>query len=216
MLKKRYRLLIFDFDGTLVDTAPDIERAANKVLGDRGFPARGLDDVKTAIGKGVHELLRKLTAPRPLESGDLETATQEFKTYYRDHLLDHSRIYPGVVETLEGPLRGVKKAIVTNKPQDLTMRILEELRLTSFFERTIGTGAEFRAKPDPEAVRFVGDDLGIGADETILIGDSSVDCRTAQNAGIDFAWVKYGYEDVLEAAAQWTFRRPSEWAELVV
>ncbi len=208
-----YRLLIFDLDGTLVDTAPDIAHYANRVLERYGFPVKPLDEVKRAIGRGVHDLLRDLGFRE--EQADLEEAVRSFKELYLVTPVIMTRPYPNVQAMLEGPLRKVAKAIATNKPQGVTDRILERLDLRRHFTAVIGEGAGLPRKPDPASVRRIMEGLGAAPAQTILIGDSVIDHQTARNAGTDFLWMDYGYDRYLERDP--SVRRSSQasaWADL--
>lgn len=208
----RYRLLIFDFDGTLVDTAPDIAACVNAVFAERGFPKQGLENVKTAVGLGVHELVRRLLGP--IDPAILEALVRSFRERYAKHLVDRSRPFPGVVRALEGPLGSLRKAVVTNKPHALAIEILDRLGLARFFSHVIGTGADFPPKPDPSAVRHILRETETAEGEAVLIGDSSIDLETARNASVDFGWVAWGYERVENMPPEWSFASASEWARL--
>jgi phosphoglycolate phosphatase len=191
----RYDLLIFDFDGTLVDTAPDIAHHVNAVLTEFGRPRRTLKEVQKAIGRGMRELLRDVGFSE--EDPALESATASLRTRYAESPILHTRLYPQVREVLSGPFGGIPKAIVTNKPQFLTDKILAELELESFFGSVIGDGAGYPRKPDPASVRRTLERFSVRAEKAVLIGDSCVDHQTALNAGIDFVWADYGYDDTL-------------------
>ena len=208
----RYQLIIFDFDGTLVDTAPDITDCVNAVFRENGFPAQRPEAVKGAIGLGVHQLLARLLGEGRVEGEELDRLVTAFKALYAVNLVKRSLPYPGVPEMLAGPLKGVKKAVVTNKPHDFAAAILRHFGMDRFFERVIGTGIGFPPKPDPEAIRAIMRETGAEAPRTILIGDSGVDRRTAENAGIDFAWVDYGYEAVDRASPFRVFTEARQWA----
>lgn len=211
---KPYELLIFDFDGTLVDTLPDIALYAHQVLGEFGVKTPPtLEAVKKAVGRGVHELLKDLgiSADQAL----LEEAVISFKRRYSETPVVRTKPYPGVKETLSGPLGNIKKAIVTNKPYALTIKILKELGLEIYFETVIGLDTGYPAKPDASSVNFVMTHYGIPPSKVLFIGDSSIDAETSRNAGIDFAWVNYGY-DRLNGVYQpkFEFSGAYEWKSL--
>ncbi len=184
--------MIFDFDGTLVDTAPDIAYHANAVLKKYRFKSRPLATVKKAIGHGVHELLKELGFEGDEDA--LEEAVADFKKKYFKEPIITTKAYPHVRRMLSGPLKKFKKAIVTNKPQALTDKILGRLDLEKFFEAVIGEGGDFPRKPDPASVRHLIRKLKAQAERSVLIGDSRVDFDTASNAGIGFIHVRYGYD----------------------
>ncbi len=208
--------MIFDLDGTLVDTAPDIAACANAVLAEEGLREKSLKAIYTSIGLGVHELFRRLLEPGTVpDDSMIERMSVRFKSIYFDRIAVHSRPYPGVREMLEGPLSGIDKAIVTNKPHVLSVRLLEALDLERHFRRVVGMHNGFPAKPDPAGVRDVLSTLDCPPERALFVGDSSVDCETARNAGTGFAWVSYGYEETKPEPGVRTFTQASEWREIV-
>jgi phosphoglycolate phosphatase len=213
--KTTYKLLIFDFDGTLVDTAPGIAAHANRVLGEFFQPERPLEEMKRAIGYGVHELMRRLTAGRHVSPKLIEKMVALFKERYAREPLLNTRVYPHVETMLTGPLRPFPKAIVTNKPQDLTVHILEQLSLREHFRSVIGGDGDFPQKPDPSSLIFTTLSLGSSPTKTLFIGDGAVDFETAKNAGVDFAWVDYGYDESLKNESSIRrFSNASDWQTL--
>ncbi len=215
-MKRGPGLVIFDLDGTLVDTAPDITACANAVLRDEGRGEEPLAAMRGAIGLGAHELFRRLLAKDPPDDAALERMVERFKALYAQNLVRQSRPFEGVRESLEGPLKDVAKAVVTNKPHALTVRLLAELGLERHFKRVIGMHSGFPPKPDPAAVLDVMGSLGFLPSETLLVGDSAVDYRTAQNAGVDFAWVSYGYEEAPPAGSVRAFACADQWKEIAL
>lgn len=212
-----YDLIIFDLDGTLVDTAPDIMASANWVMLKTGYPQRNLIEVKHAIGRGVHELLNQLSSgtDRPALEGDaLEEACGIYREHYVNNLVVDSKEFDGVTEMLRGPLRNARKAIVTNKPHVLTDRLLKEVGFEGIFDPVIGTGWKYAAKPSGEGVLAAAAHHGVRPDRTILIGDSEIDRQTAVNAGIHFGWVSYGYDTVTRDGSFRVFDNPRQWEEL--
>ena len=216
--KRRWDGIIFDFDGTLVDTAPDIASSVNAVFSAAGFRRRSVTEVEQAIGSGVRELMRRLLRSESREEEVFRSAVTAFRRHYAAHLVVQSRPYPGVREQLGGRLKPFRKAVVTNKPHDMTVEILERLGLSEFFDGVIGTGGGFPPKPDPSAVRHILARWGVGPGRAILIGDSAVDLETAREAGTAFAWVTYGYEHLSRnytaRGAALVFRSASEWKEM--
>ncbi len=212
---KKYKLILFDFDGTLVDTVADIAYYANAVLSDYGFRERPVAEVRKAIGWGVHELLKGLTPEAPLDGERLEQAVDLFKKKYREKPVRLTKPFPHVTAMLEGPLAAVSKAIVTNKPQDITGQILKELGLDRHFLMTIGTNAGFPPKPDSSGTLHVMKTLSFPPEAVVYVGDSGVDAALAENAGIDFAWVSYGYDRPEKGGHAFTFSSAQEWGRLL-
>jgi len=212
-LKGSHALIVFDFDGTLVDTAPGIHEGANAILRTLGYPARSLGEVKKAIGRGVHELFRDLMGPGKPEV--IEKAVGLFREWYHENPVLKTQVYPGVLPVLEGPLSGLKKAIVTNNPDDLVKVILEKLGMMGLFDIVMGTQAGFPPKPDPGGVLFVLSRTHFSPRRSILIGDSSIDRETARRAGTAFGWVSYGYESLSPNGSFPVFSNPKEWERVL-
>ncbi len=212
---KKYELLVFDFDGTLVDTVEDIAYYANAVLIEYGCESQPVARVRQEIGLGVHELLKGLAPEFEGGAARLEEAVNLFKKMYRQQPVRKSDAFESVRSVLAGPLAKTKKAIVTNKPQDITEQILKELGLETYFEAVIGMHAGFSPKPDPTSLLHVINRLATPLEKSIFIGDSGVDAATAENARVDFAWVSYGYDQPKNISSAARFDSASQWAVLV-
>ncbi len=212
---KKYKLILFDFDGTLVDTVGDIAYYANQVLAQAGYPKHSVEEVKKAIGLGVNELLNSLEPSLGLDSATLDQAALSFKTQYRMAPVRETRPYPHVLEMLSGKLANTPKAIVTNKPQDITEQILKELGLTDYFKYVIGMHAGYPPKPDPTAMEFIIDKMAQPKSGVVYIGDSRVDLLTCQNAAVDFVWMDYGYDHLEDEKYCHRFSSAADWAKLI-
>lgn len=212
----RSSFILFDFDGTLVDTVADIAHHANTVLKRRGIEeARSIQQVRDGIGWGVHELLKSLTPSEFWENHNLDGAVEEFKSLYAKEPVLNSRPYPGVQEVLGGALTNVPKAILTNKPHRLTVSILEKLELMRHFDAVLGDGAGYPKKPDPAGAHYLMGRWKTSPDRCVLVGDSQVDLDTARNAGMRFAWVDYGYDTrPINTPELLRFSTPLEWVHL--
>lgn len=182
-------LLIFDLDGTLVDTRLDLATAVNHALQQLGRPPLPLAVLTGFVGDGARTLVaRALGNP---EINDLETALRFFRAYYAEHLVDHSRLYDGVLETLQH-FRHKKKALLSNKPQEFTEPLLARLDLSKFFDVIVGARPDLKLKPDPQPVHFILDQLGIAAAGALIIGDGENDVLAGKAAGITTCAVTYG------------------------
>ena len=199
-----------------MDTLQDIAHHVNGVLTDYGHPRCSVRDVRRSIGLGVHELLKGVAPPFARDADRLEDAVALFKKRYREKPIRRTRAFPHVRKVLSRDLAGVKKAIITNKPQDITRMILEELDLAQYFELVIGMNAGHAPKPDPSSTFFVMKKFGVSPKDTVYIGDSRIDAETSRNAGIDFAWVDYGYDEPCGHSPRFTFSSASEWKKLAV
>ncbi|MBF0191331.1 MAG: phosphoglycolate phosphatase [Magnetococcales bacterium] len=200
------RALLFDLDGTLVDSAPDLWRAMNHVLTLREAPLLPLERVRHLVGHGARALLARglFDAETEPPTDDLlfEQAVGIFLDYYQDHLTDHSRPFPHVMSTLQSLSdQGFAMAVVTNKPEHLARAMLRQLDLDRFFPVVIGGETLPRRKPDPLPVRHALEQLDIPATLGVMIGDSETDLQAARNAGIPVILYAHGYnrgQDVRE------------------
>ena len=195
------RLVMFDLDGTLVATAGELQDAVNDTLQQFGLPPVDERQVQGWIGHGTRALLAQALAAascRPLaairSSDSFETLAAEFTRHYGRRCGTRSRLYPHVREVL-GELRrcGVKVAVVTNKEQAFTRRVLEQHRLTPLFDAVLSGDTAPAKKPDPAGLRACMAALGAQAPECLLVGDSSIDVAAARAAGVAVWAVTYGY-----------------------
>lgn len=174
-------LLLFDLDGTLIHSAPDIVaslQATQRRLGRAVLPDARIVE---AIGNGVRTLIERTSEPPH------EPVVAAFLAEYAEHLLDRTRLYDGVAETLAALPQ--KKAVLSNKPEALSKKAVEGLGLARHFAAVYGGDSFPVRKPDPEALRRAAGD----ARRPVLIGDSGIDARTAREAGVPFVAVTYGY-----------------------
>lgn len=213
---KKYRLLLFDFDGTLVDTVEDIAYYANQALVKAGYSRHSVAEVKEAIGLGVHELFHGLEPKLGLDTQNLEQIVLSFKSQYYMAPVRETKPYPHVLEMLSGKLANTPKAIVTNKPQDITEQILKELGMADHFEHLIGMHAGYPPKPNPAAMEFVIDKMGLSKSAAVYLGDSLVDSVTCQNAAVDFVWMDYGYDRLEKENYLHRFSSALDWVKLIV
>ena len=195
-------LVIFDLDGTLVDTAPDIAGALAAALADVQVAPPPLEQVKEMVGDGARELIRRALARAGVE-GDVEALLARFLAHYRAHVSDRSAAYPGV-ETALATLAaaGVTTAVVTNKPGDIARRLLSDLALAGQFRRVVGDGDGYPRKPDPAAARALVDAAGTRPERTVIVGDGVPDVRTARALGARAIAATWGYTPAERLAAE--------------
>lgn len=186
------KLIIFDLDGTLVDTSKDIANALNSALGPVGVPALSVADVTALVGEGLTRLVEKVLSPE--RAGLRDGVVGVFLDYYSAHIADFSKPYPHVRETLEG-LGGVKKAVLSNKKEALSIKLLDALGLLGHFDLVVGADTVAEKKPSPLPVRHVLDKMGAEAGEAVVVGDSNYDVEAAQAAGVKAVAVTYGYRE---------------------
>lgn len=192
------RLLIFDLDGTLVDSSQDLANAVNAARAGMGLGALGHEQIRGFIGHGAPILVRRALGPDASDA-DVERALDFFRAHYRAHLLDYTKAYPGVEDALrELASRGFASderramAVLTNKPTDFSEVILEGLGLRRYFRRVYGGESFAWKKPHPIGVQALLDELKATPGEALMIGDSEVDIETARNAGVWACGVTYG------------------------
>ena len=185
------RALIFDLDGTLIDSKLDLIRSVNAMLHEMGREPLHEDTISGYIGHGAPQLVGRALGQAATEQ-ERERALKFFLAYYEDHKMDSTCAYPGVPEALER-LSGFPMAILTNKPVRISVRILEELGLAKYFRAVYGGNSFETKKPDPLGAQKILREFGAAPAEAILIGDSEVDVQTARNAGTLAAAVNYGF-----------------------
>jgi len=184
------RLLIFDLDGTLIDSRLDLVYSVNATLEHLGRAPLAHEVIESYVGNGVAALVHRALGPGAFEE-QVKHAQEFFLDYYRAHMLDNTVLYPGVREALEA-LGGRSMAVLTNKPVRFSEEILKGLDAARYFRFVYGGNSFSCKKPDPVGVQTLLRDLGTSANEAMMIGDSAVDVRTARNAGIWSCGVSYG------------------------
>ena len=187
-------LVLFDLDGTLVDTAPDIARALGVALAEIGVPPVPLDTVKQMVGDGARELISRALAAAPSDPAREEAAFGRFLASYRENVCVASQLYPGVVEGLAALHNdGAALAVVTNKPGDLARTLLGTLGIAASFDAIIGDGDGFPRKPDPTAALSVLAKAGASPDRVVMVGDGLPDMRLARALGATAVAATWGY-----------------------
>lgn len=195
-----YPLVVFDLDGTLVDSAADIAEALNRTLEDLGLPRVPEATVLGWIGDGVGRLVEQAMQAAG-RSVDLAQVMPGFMVHYRDCLLRSPRLYTGVAEALAAlRARGVPLAICTNKPHALVQPLLDHLGIGAVFERIVGGDSLPQRKPSGEPLRYLAAQYGLSTGQCLMVGDSLTDYRAARDAGMPIALVSYGYPRGLDLA----------------
>jgi phosphoglycolate phosphatase len=188
------RAVLFDLDGTLVDSAPDIAAAANRMLAQLEAPALAFDTIKACIGNGVPTLVRRLLAARGMDQRDYPRALALFERQYDATNGVGSRVFPGVVEGLSALLdSGLTLACVTNKPHAAAGVLLEKTGLARYFSAVVGGDSAGAMKPHPAPLLHACRLTGIERAATVLVGDSAVDVGAALAAPMPVYIVRYGY-----------------------
>lgn len=200
------RAVLFDLDGTLVESAPDLAQAVNRLLAERGRGAVAEARVRRWIGNGARRLVaRALTGEDDgeVEAGELDAAMQRFFSHYADCLTDRTAVYPGTVEALEAlQAAGLALGVVTNKPGRFTDPLLAALGLDRFFGVAVSGDTLAVKKPDAGPLAHAAEALGVPLASALMVGDSMADVMAARNAGVPIVCVPYGYrrgDDIFEA-----------------
>jgi len=184
--------LLFDLDGTLIDSRADLACAVNLTRQDFGLPPRSTAEVVACVGEGVRLLIARAIPERP----DLwEAMLARQRVHYVAHCLDHTVLYPGVAETLEALCAaGWRLAVVTNKPGPVTRPILEGLGIARFFGAVVGGGDTPALKPDPAPLRLAAERLGVTLDaDDWMAGDNFTDLAAGRHAGLRRCFCRYGF-----------------------
>lgn len=192
VIAMKYRLVIFDLDGTLLDTLDDLTRAVNHALGRQGFPLRAREEVRHLIGNGIASTMRRAI---PEGSGDdaFQRALSDFKDYYLSHVNVHTRPYGGIPELLDAMGRaGIRAAVNSNKVDSATQALCAA-HLPGKLACVLGEQPDIPKKPAPDGALQIMRTLGAAPEGTLYVGDGETDILTAANAGIDCAWVSWGY-----------------------
>lgn len=196
------RLIIFDLDGTLVDSSVDITNALNYAVEPYGIRPLKAEDTIKMVGEGISRLIEKLIAGSftgsvaGLEPAFMKEAlTERFLEHYTAHIIDNTRAYPGVRATLER-LSGYKKAVISNKREALSRKTLEGLKLMRFFDYVVGSDTTPEKKPSPVPVLKVLNKLSVIPEEAVIVGDSNYDVDAGKAAGVTTVAVTYGYKPV--------------------
>jgi phosphoglycolate phosphatase len=187
-------LVIFDLDGTLIDSKLDLAHGVNATRAHMGMPPLEYERVYSYVGNGAPVLIRRVLGPDATEA-QVEEALEFFLEYYRDHMLDYTVLYPDVRESLDR-LRDahVQMAVLTNKPVRISRAIVEGLGVGGHFRRVYGGNSFDFKKPHPIGVEMLMKECGVARDRTMMVGDSSVDIQTARNAGVKSCGVTYGFQ----------------------
>lgn len=188
----KYELVIFDLDGTLLNTLEDLSDACRHAMEAQGFPARSPEEVRAFIGGGVSRLIRR-AVPEGTPEAVCAAALADFKAYYLENVNAHTLPYPGIPKLL-GALRraGVKLAVNSNKVDAATQRLCRA-HFPGLLDEVVGELEGVPKKPAPDGANRIMERLGVGRDRTLYVGDGDADILTARNAGIDCAWVSWGY-----------------------
>ncbi|MCM1578548.1 MAG: HAD-IA family hydrolase [Ruminococcus sp.] len=214
----KYRLALFDLDGTVLDTLEDLTNAANYALSQNNFPERTAEEVRSFVGNGIRKLIERSVPPGTDEDA-IQAVHRSFTDFYKVHCADNTRPYKGIPELL-GNLRsaGCLTAVVSNKA-DYAVKELCRSYFPGLFDSVAGEREGIRKKPAPDAVNAVMEKLSVAPWETVYIGDSDVDIATAANAHTEVIAVDWGFRSrqcLIEAGAKVIASSPEEIGRMIL
>jgi phosphoglycolate phosphatase len=206
------RLLVFDLDGTLIDSGADLCASVNAMLVHFGRAPLPQAVISSYIGDGAARLVSR-SLGEPEDPAFLDAALTYFLDYYREHKLDHTYVYPGVFSALDSLRAQRSMAVLTNKPINPSLAICEALGLSPYFFRILGGNSFATKKPDPEGLHALIKEAGVSPQETLMIGDSDVDILTARSAGVWSIGCSYGLSPhtLAEVPPDSMVDSPEEW-----
>ena len=188
------KAVLFDLDGTILDTLGDLSNSVNFALQENNLPPRSIDEVRSFVGNGIRLLIER-AVPEGTDTCVVDKCFNDFKKHYKDNSAILTKPYDGVIELVkELRGKGYKTAVVSNKA-DFAVQSLVEQYFEDLFDFAVGEKEGVRRKPSPDSVYSVLKDMNINPDESIYIGDSEVDVETSRNAGVECVCVTWGFRD---------------------
>ena len=188
------KLVIFDLDGTLLDTIADLAESANYALKQLGYPTHDVETIRTFVGNGINKLLERALPSHEQTEENVIRMRSHFVPYYDAHNADLSSPYPGIVHLLEDlQEKGIMIAVASNKYQEATVKLVKHYFPTINFIEILGQREGINVKPDPSIVFDILQKANVNKEEVLYVGDSGVDMQTAINAGVDTVGVTWGF-----------------------
>lgn len=190
----KYKLAVFDMDGTILNTIDDLELCMNHVLRENGFPERTHEEVLSFVGNGLRAFA-EMSVPTGSDEEVTDKVLMDFKKYYALHCSDNTRPYDGIIDLLKNLRKsGCLTAVVSNKADDAVQALCVQY-FDGLFDAAVGERSGIARKPAPDSVNEVLKKLGVGKSEAVYIGDSDVDIKTAVNSGLDMIIVEWGFRE---------------------
>ena len=219
MAHLRFKTIIFDLDGTLVDSLTDIAKAANEVLGKLGFPQHPQNNYRHFVGDGLQTLAARMV-PEGTSDAQINTVADRFRTVYKDCWADNSRPYPGVLKMLEILNQiPVNLAVLSNKPDDFTQLFVHKLFPEKTFGQVMGSRPGIPKKPDPTAAFAISEYFDSKYGDCLMVGDSGVDMKTGKNGSMTSLGVSWGFrscQELIDSGADLVIDHPSELVSHVI
>ncbi len=211
------RCVIFDLDGTILDTLEDLKNSVNAALKQFGYPLRTIEEVRSFVGNGVYVLMKK-ALPDDVDDETFDRVFAGFKDHYAQHCADHTAPYPGIIELITRLKdRGYLLSVVSNKSDREVQRLCRHY-FPDIFKTVVGQKENIRKKPYPDSVNAVLKTFGLEPEQALYIGDSEVDIQTAENAGMDCILVSWGFRDIdflRQEGAKWIVNNTDELMEII-
>jgi len=209
-----YKAVLFDLDGTLLDTLEDLANAGNRVLAAQSLPQHPVDAYRYFVGAGIATLVEKILPPSHRQPEVIQATVAEFKRVYAENWQECTVPYAGIPEMLDRLVAGgVQLAILSNKPDDFTQLCVRELLPQWSFQPVFGQRPGVAKKPDPAGALEAAATLGCSPEEVLYVGDTSIDMQTARSAGMHPVGVLWGFrgaEELKESGAAWLISQPEE------
>lgn len=213
-----YKAVIFDLDGTILDTLQDLANSVNHALRTHGYPERTIDEVRRFIGNGIRVLMRR-SCPAGISEEAQEEALATFRIHYDAHCKDFTAPYDGIHDLLNVlRARGIRTAVVSNKIEPAVIVLCDE-HFPNQFEYMVGNRPDLAPKPAPDSVNEVIEKMGLAREDIVYIGDTEVDIQTANNAELDCIGVAWGFRDgeyLRELGAKYIVAQPVEVLDIVL
>jgi phosphoglycolate phosphatase len=216
---RRFEAVLFDLDGTLLDTIADIAGTMNRVLAARGLPTYDAAHYKYFVGAGIEEMVKRALHPTAIGDAEVDEIVLEYRREYKSHWGDTSKPYAGVAEMLRGvESRGLRMAILSNKSHPFTTLMTASLLKEFRFDAVRGSMPEVPNKPDPAAALLIARELGVDPSRCLFLGDADIDMKTAVAAGMCPAGALWGFrtaEELRASGAAVLLASPSDLLELL-
>ncbi len=195
----RFKAVIFDLDGTLLDTLEDIADAANSMLLKKGFPIHSVDDYRYFVGDGIHILMTRVLPEEERDADTIGECVKSFRDEYSHNWNAKSRHYKGIPEMLdEMTERGLKLAVLSNKPDDFAKKCVSELFRKWHFEVVLGYHSQIPPKPDPGGAIQIAEQMDVPPEQILYLGDTDIDMKTAVAAGMFPVGALWGFRSLEE------------------
>jgi phosphoglycolate phosphatase len=213
-MDKKYKAIIFDLDGTLINSIPDIADSMNEVLSRYGYPQYNHNQYKYFVGNGIRRLVERCVPPEYSTPENVENIFRTMIEVYSDNCLNKTVVYDGIPELLDSlAAKRVKMAILSNKTDSITQQICDKLFHNRHFDIVLGSTGNFPKKPNPQSALFIAKSLSVSPEEIFYLGDTSIDMETASAAGFFAAGAFWGFrpaDELLSFGAKFIANTPND------